>query len=87
MSNYYSKKLNSNKLQQCYELALARVKQFLEAEIRFVLDKINENDKVLDLGCGYGRVAVRLIEKTKKVIGIDISKENIELAKRGSKRK
>nr|NQU94204.1 class I SAM-dependent methyltransferase [Bacteroidota bacterium] len=81
MTNYYSNLLNANKLQRCYEVAPARVKQFLEAEIDFVLNKISRNDAVLDLGCGYGRVAIRLSEKAKKVVGIDISKDNIQLAK------
>lgn len=80
MANYYSKSLNANSLQKCYNLAPSRVAQFLEAEITFVLNKINSNDIVLDLGCGYGRVAIRLLEKAKKVVGIDISKDNIQLA-------
>jgi len=66
---------------KCYELAPERVQQFLEEEIRFVLGKTRKNDIVLDLGCGYGRVAKRLAEKTKRVIGVDISSENIQLAK------
>jgi len=78
--NYYSCKLNANKLQRCYEVAPDRVQQFLEAEIDFVLKKIKNNDKILDLGCGYGRVAIRLVEKSKQVVGIDISKDNIHLA-------
>lgn len=82
MKNYYSDLLNSNKLQRCYEVAPVRVKQFLEAEIDFVLNNIGHNDIVLDLGCGYGRVATRLLDKAKKVVGIDISKENILLAKK-----
>jgi len=69
-------------LEKCYKLAPVRVKQFLEAEIAFVLNKISKNDKVLDLGCGYGRVAIRLLEKAKKIVGIDISKDNIQLAKK-----
>ena len=81
MTNYYSNSLNSNKLQRCYEIAPSRIKQYLEAEIEFVLSRINGNDKMLDLGCGYGRVAIKLLEKAKKVTGIDISKENIQLAK------
>jgi ubiquinone/menaquinone biosynthesis C-methylase UbiE len=81
MANYYSEILNSNNLKRCYEIASPRVKQFLEAEISFVLKHIGQNDLVLDLGCGYGRVAVRLTEKAKKVIGIDISEDNIQLAK------
>ncbi len=80
MTNYYSKSLNANNLQKCYELAPTRVAQFLEAEIVFVLDKIKHDDIVLDLGCGYGRVAIRLLEKAKKIVGIDISKDNIQLA-------
>ena len=81
MTNYYSNLLNSNNLQRCYEIAPKRVKQFLEAEIVFVLNKTSQNDIVLDLGCGYGRVAIRLLEKAKKVVGIDISKDNIYLTK------
>jgi ubiquinone/menaquinone biosynthesis C-methylase UbiE len=80
MKNYYSSLLNSNRLKRCYEVAPTRVKQFLNAEIDFVSDKINQNDIVLDLGCGYGRVAKRLLEKAKNVIGIDISVDNIQLA-------
>ncbi len=82
MTNYYSNLLNSNKLRRCYEIAPVRVKQFLKAEIDFVLNKISRNNIVLDLGCGYGRVAIRLLEKAKKVVGIDISKDNIQAAKK-----
>jgi len=81
MANYYSESLNANKLRQCYEIAPPEVQKFLEAEINVVLNKIKENDKVLDLGCGYGRVSVRLLEKAKQVTGIDISPDNIQLAK------
>jgi 2-polyprenyl-6-hydroxyphenyl methylase/3-demethylubiquinone-9 3-methyltransferase len=80
MGNYYSNSLNANKLRKCYEVAPLRVKQFLEAEINFVLNLVDRSDIVLDLGCGYGRVAARLMGKAKKVIGIDISKDNIQLA-------
>lgn len=81
MINYYSARLHSNNLKKCYEIASPRVKQFLEAEIDFVLKQIRKNDLVLDLGCGYGRVAIRLAGKAKKVIGIDISEDNIQSAK------
>lgn len=82
MSNYYASLLNASRLQKCYEVAPTRVKQFLDAEIDFVLAKVNSNDTVLDLGCGYGRVSTRLLEKAKSVVGVDISKDNIELAKK-----
>lgn len=68
-------------MQKCYEVAPVRVKQFLNAEIEFILSKIQQNDRVLDLGCGYGRIAIKLSEKAGKVIGIDISRDNIELAR------
>ncbi len=78
--DYYSKSLNSARLVKCYEVSTPRIKQFLEAEILHVLDKAQEGSSVLDLGCGYGRVAVRLADKAGKVTGIDISEDNIELA-------
>lgn len=81
MTDYYSSSLSSNRLQKCYEIAPARVKQYLEAEITFVKDKISQNDLVLDLGCGYGRVSIRLAETAKQIIGIDTSKDNIQLAR------
>lgn len=81
MKDYYSEKLNSNKLKRCYDVAPKRVKQFLEEEIMFVLERVGKDDVVLDLGCGYGRVSTRLINKAKQIIGIDISEENIKLAK------
>ena len=82
MINYYSEILNSSNLEKCYEIAPPRVKQFLQAEINFVLNSIKHNDLGLDLGCGYGRIAFRLLEKAKKVVGIDISKDNVQLAKK-----
>lgn len=81
MSNYYSNKLNANRLMLCYKIAPPRVQQFLKAEIDFVLTHISPADHVLDLGCGYGRVTKRLAPKAKKVTGIDISDANIRLAR------
>jgi len=64
-----------------YEIAPPRVKQYLQAEINFVLQRIKPTDRVLELGCGYGRVLKRLIEKAATVVGIDTSKDNVRLAK------
>ena len=81
MKDYYSNSLNSNNLRKCYEIAPERVKQFLDAEISFVAGKCNQDDLLLDLGCGYGRVSFRLLEKVNKIIGIDYSENNIRFAK------
>ncbi len=80
MKNYYSHSLNSNNLVRCYELATPRVQQFLEAEIEFVKSRCKMGDLLLDLGCGYGRVSFQLLGKVKRLIGIDYSKDNIQLA-------
>ena len=81
MEEYYSKSLNTNRLQKCYQVAPKRIQQLLEAEIDFVIERIGRNDTVLDLGCGYGRVSTKLSDKAVKVVGIDISEDNIQLAK------
>jgi len=43
---------------------------------------LNSNETVLDLGCGNGRHSISLSEHFKLVDGIDISSENITLAKK-----
>ena len=81
MKEYYSKKLSANKLKRCYDIASPRIKQYLKAEIDFVLEQIHPSDKVIELGCGYGRVLRELAKKASKVVGIDTSLESLELAK------
>jgi len=81
MGGYYSRKLSGERLRLCYEIAPPRVKQYLEAEIEFVLDKIKSSDLVLELGCGYGRVLGRLLAKAKAVVGIDTSFTSLSLAR------
>ena len=44
--------------------------------------KIGNNYKVLDLGCGVGRMSLWLAPKVEKTIGIDISPKMIEIAKK-----
>lgn len=82
MGSYYSQKLAGERLKLCYEIAPPRVKQYLEAEIVFVLDKLDSSGIVLELGCGYGRVLKRLLEKADTAVGIDTSYESLILAHR-----
>ena len=81
MRGYYSKALSGDRLRQCYELASTRAKQYLEAEIEFVVSRLRPTDSVLELGCGYGRVAFRLAEVAACVVGIDTSLESLVLAR------
>ena len=81
MDDYYSKNLSAERLKLCYDIAPPRVVQYLNAEIDFVLSKIKPSDKILELGCGYGRILLKLAKKAKTVIGIDNSRVSIQLAK------
>jgi len=81
MERYYSQKLSGDRLRLCYEVAPPRVKQYLEAEIEYVLGKIKPPDLVLEIGCGYGRVHDRLQSKVNTVVGIDTSFTSISLAR------
>ena len=78
---YYSKKLSANKLKRCYDVANPRIQQYLTEEINFVLQFIKPEMKVIELGCGYGRVVKLLAEQAKTVVGIDTSQESLDLAK------
>ena len=78
--DYYAKKLSAERLRKVYEVASPRVRQYLEEEIRFVLDRIAPDARVLELGCGYGRVLERLASRTKKIVGIDTSWESLKIA-------
>ena len=54
--------------------------QYLEAEIEHVLSHIGPSDRVLELGCGYGRVLEHLVRSSSEVVGIDTSRASLELA-------
>lgn len=81
MSRYYSEKLSGERLRRCYEVAPARVRQYLEAEIVHALGRVRHAGTVLELGCGYGRIAGRLAEVATRVVGIDTSPDSVDLAR------
>jgi len=80
--DYYAEKLSSERLRKVYEVASPRVRRYLEEEIRFVLDRIPPQARVLELGCGYGRVLDRLTPRTESAVGIDTSWDNLTMASR-----
>ena len=63
MSGYYSQKLSAVRLKQVYDIAPPRVRQYLDAEVNHVLEKMHPGDLVIELGCGYGRILPKLAEK------------------------
>jgi len=80
---YYRAQLSAERLRRCYELAPQRVRQYLDAELEHVLRRVQalEGASVLELGCGYGRVLVRLAQTARWVVGIDTSIESLVLAR------
>ncbi|TFH65168.1 MAG: class I SAM-dependent methyltransferase, partial [Candidatus Zixiibacteriota bacterium] len=80
MKDYYKKNLAADRLRLVYQVAPPRVKQYLEAEIAFVLERIHPSDIVLELGCGYGRVLERLADKARLAVGIDTSEASLRVA-------
>jgi 2-polyprenyl-6-hydroxyphenyl methylase/3-demethylubiquinone-9 3-methyltransferase len=79
--DYYDDKLSAEKLRRVYDIAPARVQQYFEAEIEHVLTRIVPDSRVLELGCGYGRVLERLAGKSRFVVGIDTSLASLKLAR------
>ena len=82
MSGYYTKSLSSGRLRKCYEIAPPRILQYLNEEIRFVRSHLKPSSRVLELGCGYGRVLKELIHYSSHVVGIDKSSDSIAAARR-----
>ena len=80
MQDYYTDKLSARRLMQCYEIALPRVRAYLEAEIEHLLARLSPGDVVLELGCGYGRVLQRLAPKARRLVGVDTAPSSLELA-------
>lgn len=59
-----------------------------KAELTVVLKLISNssNKRVLDLGCGTGRMGLKIANYTREVIGLDISKKSIAIANRTAKK-
>jgi 2-polyprenyl-6-hydroxyphenyl methylase/3-demethylubiquinone-9 3-methyltransferase len=77
---YYTEKLAAERLQLCYELAPPAVQEYLAAEIRHVLQVIRccradagVPPRILEAGCGYGRVLRELAPVSGAAVGIDTS--------------
>lgn len=81
MGGYYRELLAADRLKACYDLAPPRTRQYLEAEMAFVLEKTSAEKKVLELGCGYGRVLKKLLKNTHAQFGIDTSRSSLTLAR------
>ncbi len=82
MPDYYRENLAGERLRACYEIAPPRVRDYLEAEVRFILRGVGPAESVLELGCGYGRVLRRLLPAARVVTGIDTSRASLDMARK-----
>lgn len=80
MRDYYERSLSGERLHRCYELASPRIRRYLDAEIRFVIQRVRGTKRVLELGCGYGRVMKRLSPFVAQVSGCDTSLGSLAFA-------
>ncbi len=81
MSGYYDDKLAAERLRRVYELASPRVRQYLDAELEYVLSRLSPGDVVLELGCGYGRALAALAARGCLAVGVDTSFASLALAR------
>lgn len=64
-------------LRAVYESDLPRVRQYLRAEIGFVKGRLAGDERVLELGAGYGRIVRELAPHARLVTGVDSSPQLI----------
>ncbi|MGD9018138.1 MAG: class I SAM-dependent methyltransferase [Desulfobacterales bacterium] len=79
--DYYSQKLNARRLRRAYEIASPRVRQYLSAEIDHLAEEIRPGERILEVGCGFGRVLGPLSRIAGGGWGIDTAVASIALAK------
>ncbi|HYA70749.1 MAG TPA: class I SAM-dependent methyltransferase [Thermoplasmata archaeon] len=80
MGGYYRDHLLGSDLQRVYEIASPRIRQYLRAEIQHVVERVRGSGRVLELGCGYGRVLGEIAPHVGRAIGVDIARENLRAA-------
>lgn len=74
--------LSGERLRKAYELAPPRVRQYLNAEIDFLSGWLELHHEVLELGCGYGRVMLKLAPKVHRIMGVDIVPDDLDLGRK-----
>jgi SAM-dependent methyltransferase len=79
--SYYDEKLAADRLRMVYDLASAPVRRYLTEEIAYVHARLPDGSRVLELGCGYGRVLQVLARKASFLVGIDMSFASLRLAR------
>lgn len=79
--NYYANRMSAQNLYRVYETAVERVQEYLDAEIDFVRRELRGDERILELGAGYGRIMKALAPFAGSITGVDISAENVEMGR------
>lgn len=87
MGEYYAERLSAERLLRCYEIASPRIRRYLQAEVEFVLARVEAGAVLLELGCGYGRALAPLLRRAGWAVGVDNSASSLRLALRRLGRK
>lgn len=70
--------------EQGYDLIsdkFSATRKFMWRDLEFIREKIEAQGKLLDLGCGNGRLIETLKDKNVKYYGVDVSQKLIEIAR------
>lgn len=78
---YYAQKLSAHRLDRVYTIARPRVRQYLQAEMDHVQAAIRPGDRVLELGCGTGRVLAHVARDAGMAWGVDTAFASVALAR------
>lgn len=81
MRDFYEHRLAGERLLRCYEVASSRIRRYLDSEIRFAGEQVRGSHRVLEYGCGYGRVMKRLAVVVARIVGCDTSQESLSYAR------
>lgn len=74
--------MRAEKLFQVYEAKIQCVNQYLQAEIDFVKGNLSKEQRVLELGAGYGHIVKELAPHCSSIVGMDISENNVKLGEK-----
>jgi len=78
--SYYVEGLAAERLRQCYDLATPAVRRYMDGETAHVMERMRPGDRVLELGCGYGRIMKDLAPAAAFVYGVDYSAASLRYA-------
>jgi len=77
MPGYYAQKLSAQRLERVYEIASPRLRRYLDSEAEYVASCLRPGDRLLELGCGYGRLLHGWAQRCAAVVGVDSALESL----------